>query len=50
MVQLSNDWIGYIPPLRIFEEGNYEAVVAKIKPGEGEKMTQAALGLLKSLH
>ncbi len=49
LIQLSNDWIGYIPPKRIFEEGNYEAVVAKIKPGEGERMVGVGLDMLNKL-
>jgi hypothetical protein len=49
IVQLSNDWFGYIPPKRIFEEGHYEAVVTKIQPGEGEKLAEMALTLLMDL-
>jgi neutral ceramidase len=49
MVQLSNDWFGYIPPKHIFDEGNYEAVVAKISPGEGEKLVDETLNLLNTL-
>ncbi|MFC2125633.1 hypothetical protein ACFLU5_12550 [Bacteroidota bacterium] len=49
IVQLSNDWLGYIPPKHIFEEGHYEAVVAKIKPGEGEKLVDMSLELLENL-
>jgi len=49
MVQLSNDWFGYIPTKKIFEEGHYEAVVAKIQPGEGERLAEAALELLTNL-
>ncbi len=49
MVQLSNDWFGYIPPKHIFDEGHYEAVVAKISPGEGEKLVDETLNLLNTL-
>ena len=49
VLQLSNDWLGYIPTKRIFEEGHYEAVVAKIQPGEGERMAREALSLLREL-
>ena len=49
LVQLSNDWFGYIPTQRIFEEGNYEAVVAKIRPGEGERLVKASLDLITDL-
>jgi len=46
IVQLSNDWFGYIPNRRIFDDGHCEAVVAKILPGEGERMIEFALDLL----
>ena len=49
IVQLSNDWFGYIPTRKIFSEGHYEAVVAKIQAGEGERMAEAALNMLKDL-
>ena len=49
VVQLSNDWCGYIPPKRIFDEGQYEAVVAKIRPGEGERLAAEAVALLGEL-
>ena len=49
IVQLSNDWFGYIPSKKVFLEGHYEAVVAKIKPGEGEKLANSALELLRNL-
>ena len=50
VVQLSNDWIGYIPPKRVFEEGNYEAVVSKVRPGEGERLADEAIKLLHELR
>ncbi|NND07138.1 MAG: hypothetical protein HKN87_12230 [Saprospiraceae bacterium] len=49
IVQLSNDWFGYIPNRRIFDDGHYEAVVAKVVPGEGERMVAFALDLLNDL-
>ena len=49
VVQLSNDWFGYIPTRRIFEQGNYEAEVAKIEPGEGEKLIRESIELLSEL-
>ena len=49
IVQLSNDWFGYIPTERIFKEGHYEAVVAKIIPGEGEILVKETLDLLNTL-
>jgi hypothetical protein len=49
IVQLSNDWFGYIPTKKIFNEGHYEAVVAKIRPGEGERMAHTAVEMLNKL-
>ena len=49
IVQLSNDWLGYIPTERIFEEGHYEEVVAKIIPGEGERLANETIALLNLL-
>lgn len=49
IVQLSNDWFGYVPTRRIFEQGHYEAEVAKIEVGEGERLAAAALELLSEL-
>jgi len=39
----------YIPPKRMFAEGNYEAVVAKIQPGQGEYLVKEAVALLREL-
>jgi hypothetical protein len=49
IVQLSNDWFGYIPTKKIFNEGHYEAVVAKIRPGEGERMAHTVVEMLNKL-
>ena len=46
---LANDWLGYIPPKRMFDEGNYEAVVAKIDRGQGEFLVMEAVTLLHEL-
>ncbi len=48
-LQLSNDWLGYIPHQKIFEEGHYEAVVAKIKSGEGEYLINETVEMLNRL-
>ena len=50
VIQLSNDWPGYIPTKKIFAGGEYEANVAKISPGEGELMAAEAVKLLKKLY
>lgn len=50
IVQLSNDWFGYIPPKHMFDEGHYEAVVAKVRPHEGEKLANNAIRLLNEIY
>ncbi|MEM7697954.1 MAG: hypothetical protein AAF236_06075 [Verrucomicrobiota bacterium] len=50
IIQNSNDWIGYIPKRTTFEQGNYEAEVAKIEPGQGEKLEAEAISLLHELR
>jgi len=49
-LSLANDWLGYIPPSRSFDEGGYElrtTVSAKAARGTGEALIAAAVALLK---
>lgn len=50
LVELANESIGYIPDRRSFAEGNYEPVSARCAPGSGERLVEAAVTLLQSLH
>lgn len=50
VIQLSNDWPGYIPTKKIFAGGQYEANVAKIRSGEGEKLATESIQLLNELY
>jgi hypothetical protein len=50
LVELANESIGYIPDRRSFAEGNYEPESARCAPGSGERLVEAAVGLLQSLH
>lgn len=50
VVELSNDYPGYIPTKPAFAEGSYEPTNSKIKPGGGEMLRDAAIDLLKKLH
>ena len=50
VVELANDYPGYIPTRRAFAEGGYEPANSKIIPGGGEMLAEAAIGLLQSLH
>jgi hypothetical protein len=49
VVELCDDWIGYIPTKEAFAEGNYEPTTATIQPGGGERLEEAAVKLLKDL-
>ncbi len=50
VLELANDYIGYIPTRRAFEEGGYEPEASLFKPGVGEKIVDAAVTLLAGLH
>lgn len=50
VIQLSNDWPGYIPTQKIFSGGQYEAHVAKVQSGEGELLANETVKLLHKLN
>jgi neutral ceramidase len=50
VVELTNDAIGYIPTRKAFVEGSYETINSRIEPGGGERLVEAAIGLLKELE
>lgn len=49
VVELSNDYPGYIPTKRGFAEGGYEPTNSKLRPGGGEQLVETAVGLLNQL-
>jgi neutral ceramidase len=49
VIELCNSVPAYIPTRKAFAEGSYETVNSRIAPGGGEKMTEEAIRLLKSL-
>ncbi len=52
IVGLANDWVGYVPTRRAFEEGGYEPQPARssqLDEAAGDTMVQEALGLLNGL-
>lgn len=49
VIELTNDAPGYIPTRKAFVEGSYETVNSRVKPGNGEKMVEIAVRLLKEL-
>lgn len=50
VVELSNEYPGYIPTRRGFAEGGYEPTNSKIAPGGGEMLVDAAVELLRTLQ
>lgn len=49
VLELCNDYPGYVPTRRGFAEGGYEPTYSKLAPGGGEQMVDAAVALLKEL-
>ena len=49
VIELTNDAPGYIPTQKAFAEGSYETVNSRVQTGSGEKMVDAAIGLLREL-
>jgi hypothetical protein len=50
IAELANGAIGYIPSRRAYAQGNYEVVSARCAEGSGERLVDAAVGLLEALH
>lgn len=48
--ELAYDWIRYVPNRKGLQEGSYEATNIRCGPGCGEMLSDAAIGLLLSLH
>ena len=42
--------VAYIPTKQAFVEGSYEVTNSRVEPGTGEKLVEAAIGLLKELE
>jgi hypothetical protein len=50
VIELANDSLGYIPTKKAFAEGSYEIVNSRVEAGSGERLVEAAIGLLKELE
>jgi hypothetical protein len=50
VVELANDDLAYTPTKRAFAEGSYEITNSRNVRGTGEKLAEAAIGLLKELQ
>jgi neutral ceramidase len=49
VIEICNDRPSYVPTLKAFAEGSYEVTNARVKPGAGEMLVDAAVRLLRSL-
>ncbi|HEY7120736.1 MAG TPA: hypothetical protein VH475_29395 [Tepidisphaeraceae bacterium] len=49
VIELANDSFGYVPTMHGFKEGAYEPTNATVRPGAGERLTEAAVQLLGQL-
>ncbi len=47
---LANGSVGYVPDRRSYAEKAYEAESARVEPGSGEQLVEAAVQLLAELH
>ncbi|GIW85993.1 MAG: hypothetical protein KatS3mg108_0317 [Isosphaeraceae bacterium] len=50
IAELANGSIGYIPSRRAYNQGNYEVISARCAAGSGERLVDAAVQILKTLH
>jgi hypothetical protein len=50
VIELANDDLAYTPTKKAFAEGSYEITNSRVVPGTGEKLIEAAIGLLKELE
>lgn len=49
VVELANESVAYIPTRQAFLEGSYEVTNSRVERGTGERLVDAAIGLLKEL-
>jgi hypothetical protein len=49
VISITNDRPSYVPTLKAFKEGSYEITNARVKPGAGEAMVEAAVKMLQEL-
>ena len=50
VISICNDRPSYVPTLKAFSEGSYEVTNARVKPGAGETLVEAAVTLLKEIR
>src|SRR5207249_1708302 len=49
VISICNDRPSYVPTKKAFAEGSYEITNARVKPGVGEMLVEAAVAMLKEL-
>jgi len=49
VISICNDRPAYMPTLKAFQEGSYETINSRLKPGSGEIMVKTAIKLLNEL-
>jgi hypothetical protein len=49
VISICNDRPSYVPTKKAFTEGSYEVTNARVKPGAGEMLVEAAIELLKQV-
>ena len=49
VIEICNDRPSYVPTRKAFAEGSYEVTNARVKPGAGEMLVDAAVKLLKQI-
>ena len=49
VLSICNDRPSYVPTQRAFDEGSYEVTNARVKPGAGEMLADAAVRLLRDV-
>jgi neutral ceramidase len=50
VIEICNDRPSYVPTLKAFREGSYEVTNARVKPGAGEMLVDAAVNSLRQLN
>jgi hypothetical protein len=50
IAELANGSLGYVPDRKAYPEGAYDVISARVAPGSGEAMAQAAIDMLIKAH
>jgi len=50
IAELANGSLGYVPDRKAYPEGAYEVISARVAPGGGEALAQAAIDMLVAAY